>query len=116
LRNRCRAETNRCLESFGVITSLVAWIFCYEEGIALDDDRCAFIIRDEFLKQLEQDKKELQIYSNPKKITAKQQAEIKKDLVLSFVLSLNSSSTVVPICNNVAKMLNISEEFELFAQ
>eukprot|EP00550_Attheya_septentrionalis_P011720 CAMPEP_0198302960 /NCGR_PEP_ID=MMETSP1449-20131203/56640_1 /TAXON_ID=420275 /ORGANISM="Attheya septentrionalis, Strain CCMP2084" /LENGTH=1127 /DNA_ID=CAMNT_0044005439 /DNA_START=333 /DNA_END=3717 /DNA_ORIENTATION=+ len=116
LRNRCRAETNRCLESFGVITSLVAWIFCYEEGIALDDDRCAFIIRDEFLKQLEQDKKELQIYSNTKKITAKQQAEVKKDLVLSFVLSLNSSSTVVPICNNVAKMLNISEEFELCAQ
>jgi hypothetical protein len=50
------------------------------------------------------------------KITANQQAEIKTDLVLSFVLSLNSPLTVHPICTNAAKMFNVSDEFELFMQ
>ena len=42
-----------CLDNLGRIVCAIAWLFCVEERVAIDDKSVAFVIKDSFLVEIE---------------------------------------------------------------
>lgn len=49
----CCLEARMCLDNLGRIVCAIAWLFCVEERVAIDDKSVAFVIKDSFLVEIE---------------------------------------------------------------
>eukprot|EP00978_Attheya_sp_CCMP212_P003978 scaffold8470_cov47-Attheya_sp.AAC.3 len=112
---RCTQETQRCLDAFGSIVSHVVWLFCRKEGVSMHDRRCVFVVKDVILSELEQCIPEF--IPEPKKKrkqSASADLDSRKDILLSYVLSLKSPATG-HFKKALAKTFGIESEFSLFS-
>ena len=98
----CASEAKTCLDSLGSVVCYAAWLFCSEEGIAIDHSSSALIIRDEFLSELDRSIENLPEMSNKKKTT------FTKKVKLHFLLSL-VEEFAFPLQDSVGKMIGLED-------
>ena len=49
----CCLEARECLDNLGSVVCAIAWLFCNEERVGVDDSSVAFVIKDSFLVEVE---------------------------------------------------------------
>jgi len=49
----CCLEARECLDNLGSVVCAIAWLFCNEERVGIDDSSVAFVIKDSFLVEVE---------------------------------------------------------------
>mmetsp|Transcript_10578 Transcript_10578/g.15588 ORF Transcript_10578/g.15588 Transcript_10578/m.15588 type:complete len:1058 (+) Transcript_10578:810-3983(+) len=49
----CAMEAKRCLDSFGRIICYIAWLYCREEEICMENNGCSLLIKDCLFSELE---------------------------------------------------------------
>ena len=102
----CSLDASDCLDSLGSSICFFAWLFCAEEGIELSDPLCAYLIKDEFLNELERG-----LDHAPEMNERSKKIHVKK-LKLRFLESL-IEDFAAPIVMGVGQMIDLADELAM---
>ena len=101
----CASHANTCLDSLGSVVCHTAWLLCAEEGVSIEHNCPAFIIRDAFLSELSiRDNTLPQMNDDKRKMFI-------TNLKLHFHCCLNEEFAF-PLQDNVEKKIGLEDDLD----
>ena len=110
----CEKQARRVLETFGKLTSYVAWVYSAEEGVSMDTKNFASVITDVLRTEVKNTKADVDPYATEKdKINKAAVNEHWENVMLEFALCLahEDEGFAVPLQVKVAEVLGLRRKY-----
>ncbi|KAL7539008.1 hypothetical protein ACHAXR_008967, partial [Thalassiosira sp. AJA248-18] len=104
----CFLEAKACLDNLGSSLGIIAWLFCVEERVDISHPTCAFVIKDEFLVEMERS-----LVDELPEMNERTKKKFVKNLKMYFVMSLAQEDFVMPMVMTLGKMIGVEDELAL---
>jgi hypothetical protein len=110
----CYTHSVELVESLGKILSYVAWLYCAEQNVGMDNSNLATEIKNILISEVDNTTFDPSPFLEAKGTTIKNRPKYYKQLKLEFVVNLDSTFTQ-KLQASLAKRLNISDQYSPFA-
>lgn len=110
----CSTHAIELMESLGKILSYVAWLYCAEQKVGMDNSNLATEIKNILISEVDNTTFDPSPFLEAKGSAIKNRPKYYKQLKLEFVVNLDFTLTE-KLQANLAKRLNISDAYALFA-